>query len=287
MGGSSCVLKPNEVGVGGGAGRPPPPPPPGGVPLQPSYSPPAVPAGAMAAALPKPATGSDGWGDDDLSDAFAAAIPAPPPPPSHTKPSPLGVGGAAPSGPAKTLPVDPFASLSLGKPPAVAPAPSMRISSGVMGTSTMGTSGLGGGAVCGCATSARTANGVAGSAGLGGGMGAGLCGGMGVATMGGGVGQCTSSSSIGSIGGSSLATSTGSLGSMQPVCMGALSTSGITPLAPMNASSNLMNFGAPAAQPKPNFDSLDPLAMLAASNNKPNKMGATRVDGKNDDWDSW
>jgi hypothetical protein len=58
----------------------------------------------------------------------------------------------------------------------------------------------------------------------------------------------------------------------------------MAPMTPMNSSGSMMNFGA--TQSKPDFDSLDPLAMLSSSA-KPKKVAATRTEGKGDDWDAW
>jgi SCY1-like protein 1 len=331
-GGPAGVLKPVGVavvvkpGASGAAGRPPPPPPPNGAPLQPTYSPPALPASTQVS-TPAAPPANDGWGDDDLSDAFSAPMPLPSKPVAQ-----------APMVPAVRPPAaDPFASLSLGKPPA-APAAPMRASGGGMGGGGMGGgmggggmmgggSGMGGGGMAGgggMVSGGVMSGGAMGGGGLGGG-GAGMMGGGGIGSgmtsgamggsgvmsgggmmggggmggggrmgggmggsgmggggmlgggMGGGASKCASSTSIGSIGSarSSLGTSTGSLGGLGGQ---------MAPMTPMNSSGSMMNFGA--TQSKPDFDSLDPLAMLSSSA-KPKKVAATRTEGKGDDWDAW
>lgn len=286
--GAAGVLKPTASGA---AGRPPPPPPPNGAPLQPTYSPPALPAGTQSTPPAQDNThpANDGWGDDDLSNAFSA--PMPPKPPAQ---APLAARPPA---------VDPFASLSLGKPPAAAAAPMRASGAGMGGGGMVGGGGMSCGGGMGGGGMMGGGGGMSGAAGMGGGgvmmggggmgggvMGSGAMGGSGVMSgggmMGGGMGgggvggnagKCASSSSLGSLGSarSVLGTSTGSIGGCQ-----------VSPMAPMGSGGNMMNFGAAAAPPKPDFDSLDPLAMLVSSS-KPKKVAATRTDGKADDWDSW
>jgi len=254
---------------GSGAGRPPPPP--NGAPLKPSpatlYAPPAPPS-APAASPRATFPAADGWGDDDLGDAFDApvasaglpppmglqqlGVPGQPPRPqggASSSASPRAGGGMQLAKP--TPPVDPFASLNLGRPPAPA---------------AMGLGGLAGST---------------GSLGMGSSMG----------SLGGTSGLGASTGSLGA--------STGSLGGMRGMGIGPMGGVGapamgvMAPMTPTGGSStgglsNLMNFGA-AQQPKPaahDFDSLDPLAMLSAPN-KAKKVAATRVAGQKDDWDAW